>query len=203
MLTIDGRDFAGALLLGAAIATGNPAFADFGIASIVLPVLVAVALLIAMGGSHATPQRARTSLNWLAALYIAFILLWYEQYKLTGDQGSVDLFTKLTDWAGFPGHEKFMRIGVASCEIIASLFLLVPAVQGLGGIGALMLMSGAIFFHLFTPLGVDPYGDGGILFKEACSVWISCDPGDLVAARATSWRLPSASDLPVRSMASA
>jgi hypothetical protein len=34
-------------------------------------------------------------------------------------------------------------------------------------------MSGAIFFHLVTPLGTDPYGDGGILFKEACAVWTS------------------------------
>jgi hypothetical protein len=34
-------------------------------------------------------------------------------------------------------------------------------------------MSGAIFFHLVSPLGIDPYGDGGVLFKEACAVWLS------------------------------
>ncbi|MBY0612666.1 MAG: hypothetical protein K2P80_10830 [Beijerinckiaceae bacterium] len=173
MVHVDGRDFIGALLLGAAIATGNPAYADFGVPSIILPALVALALLAFLGRSDLPPARVRSVLSWTAALYIAFILLWYEQYKLTGDEGSVDLFTKLTDWAGFHGHEKIMRLGVGICEIIASAFLLVPAVQGLGGIGALMLMSGAIFFHIFTPLGVDPYGDGGILFKEACSVWIS------------------------------
>ena len=173
MVHVDGRDFVGALLLGAAIATGNPALAEFGVASIILPVFVALILLVLLGGRELAASRVRTVMAWTAAIYIAFILLWYEQYKLTGDQGSVDLFTKLTDWAGFSGHEKAMRLGVAICEIIASLFLLVPAVQGLGGIGALMLMSGAIFFHIFTPLGVDPYGDGGILFKEACSVWIS------------------------------
>ena len=33
------------------------------------------------------------------------------------------------------------------------------------------IMSGAIFFHLVSPLGVDPYGDGGVLFRQACSVW--------------------------------
>jgi hypothetical protein len=33
------------------------------------------------------------------------------------------------------------------------------------------IMSGAIFFHLFTPLGIDPYEDGGRLFKEACFTW--------------------------------
>ena len=170
---IDGKDFIGAFLLGSAIATGNPAYADFGVISIILPTVVAIILAIILGGREARKERVVTSLTWLAAIYIAFILLWYEQYKLTGDEGSVDLFTKITDWAGFHGHEKFMRIGVGVCEIIASVFLLIPALQGLGGIGALMLMSGAISFHLFTPLGVDPYADGGILFKEACSVWIS------------------------------
>ena len=31
----------------------------------------------------------------------------------------------------------------------------------------------ALFFHLVSPLGIDPYGDGGVLFKEACAVWLS------------------------------
>jgi hypothetical protein len=34
------------------------------------------------------------------------------------------------------------------------------------------IMTGAIFFHLFTPLGVDPYEDGAQLFKEACFTWV-------------------------------
>jgi hypothetical protein len=33
-------------------------------------------------------------------------------------------------------------------------------------------MSGAIFFHVVSPLGIDPYHDGGALFKEACAVWL-------------------------------
>jgi len=170
-IRIGSLDFAGALLLGAAVATGNPAFADLGLVSIVLPVLVAGVLVIAAGAGEGAPGRAVHALRWLGAAYIAFVLLWYEQYKLTGAQGSVDLFTTLTDWLGFHGYEKVMRIGVGSCEIVASIFILIPRVQGLGALGALMLMTGAMFFHLATPLGVDPYGDGGILFKEACSVW--------------------------------
>ncbi|MEI9985206.1 MAG: hypothetical protein WDN69_19675 [Aliidongia sp.] len=158
-------DPVGALLIGAAIATGNPALADFGILSIVLPALVALVLIVFAGNN------IWTGIRWAGAVYVAFIFLWYEQYKLFGAQGSTDLFTTLTDWLGFHGHEKFMRIGVASCEIIASLFILTPPVQGLGAIGGIMLMSGALFFHLVTPLGTDPYGDGGILFKEASSVW--------------------------------
>ena len=160
-------DLIGAFLIGAAVATGNPALQDFGLASIVLPALLALVLAIAASGGRSLQPVVR----WLGAIYVAFIFLWYEQYKLFGAEGSVDLFTTLTDFLGFHGHEKFMRIGVGSCEIIASLVILTPPVQGLGAIGGIMLMSGAMGFHLFTPLGTDPYGDGGILFKEACSVW--------------------------------
>ena len=42
----------------------------------------------------------------------------------------------------------------------------------LGAELAIGIMSGASFFHLVSPLGVDPYGDGGALFKEACTVWL-------------------------------
>lgn len=170
MKTLHEVDLIAIFLLGAAIATGNPALADWKIWSILLPVLIAAALAAyAASGPGIVPLR--NAMCWTAAGYIAFILLWYEQYKLTGHPGSVGLFTTLTDWAGFPGYEKVMRLGVAICEIIASIVILIPATQALGAIGALMIMTGAIFFHIVTPLGVDPYGDGGILFKEACAVW--------------------------------
>jgi hypothetical protein len=32
-------------------------------------------------------------------------------------------------------------------------------------------MSGAIFFHAIGPIGIDPYGDGGMLFREAIFTW--------------------------------
>ena len=166
----DDRDILGTFLLGAAVATGNPAVAEFGIKGILLPLVLAlVAFLVTK--SRSLPLLA--GMRWIGACYIAFIFLWYEQYKLLGDEGSVQLFTILTDWLGLGGYESAMRIGVGLCEIIASAFILVPAVQGLGAVGAFLLMTGAIFFHLVTPLGVDPYNDGGVLFKEACSVWIS------------------------------
>lgn len=112
-------------------------------------------------------------LTWPAALFIAGILLWYEQYKLTGHPGSVHLFTVLTDWLFIHGYEKPFRLGVGSAEIIASILVVIPATRMLGAAGALALMSGAIFFHVVSPLGIDPYDDGGQLFKEACAVWAS------------------------------
>src|SRR6266849_6298872 len=110
---------------------------------------------------------------WASAAFIAYIFIYYLQFKFTGHPGSVDLFTTLTDWLGFHGREKFMRIGTGTMELIASVLLFIPATQVVGAALALGIMSGAIFFHLASPLGVDPYGDCGVLFKEACAVWLS------------------------------
>jgi hypothetical protein len=116
--------------------------------------------------------RIHRLLTWPAALYIAGILLWYEQYKLTGNPGSVWLFTVLSDWLFIDGYEKPFRLFVASLEIGASVLVVVPRTRMSGAALALGVMSGAIFFHLVSPLGVDPYHDGGALFKEACAVWL-------------------------------
>ena len=118
-------------------------------------------------------KKALQLLPWLLAAFIAYIFVFYLQYKFTGHPGSVDLFTTLTDWLGFHGYEKVMRIGTGSFELLASILLFIPATQVVGAALALAIMTGAIFFHLVSPLGVDPYGDGGVLFKQACSVWVS------------------------------
>ena len=115
-------------------------------------------------------------LNWIASAlsaWIAFVFVWYLQFKFTGDQGSVLLFTILTDWLHFHGYEKVMRIGTGSAELLASFLLFDLPLQVVGAALALCLMSGAIFFHLFSPLGTDPYGDGGVLFHQAISVWVA------------------------------
>jgi hypothetical protein len=115
----------------------------------------------------------RRGLPWLLAAWIAYVFIWYLQYKFTGADGSVMLFTVLTDWLGAHGYEKVMRIGTGTAELIASILLFIPATQVVGAALSLGIMSGAIFFHVASPLGIDPYGDGGVLFKEACSVWVA------------------------------
>jgi hypothetical protein len=42
-------------------------------------------------------DRVLRLLTWPAALWIAYIFLWYEQYKLLGHPGSVWLFETLSD----------------------------------------------------------------------------------------------------------
>ena len=62
---------------------------------------------------------------------------------------------------------------VGGLELLASLLLLVPGTtRTLGALLAIVLMTGSIFFHLATPLGIEVQGDGGLLFYMACSVWI-------------------------------
>jgi len=109
----------------------------------------------------------KNALAWLGSVWIAFEFFWYEQYKLVGP---TLVFERLSDWSGIP--EQPFRLFVASMEIAAGLLVLIPATQGFGALFAMGIMAGAIVFHLFTPLGVDPYGDGGQLFKEACFTFI-------------------------------
>lgn len=110
---------------------------------------------------------------WALALWIAYVFVWYLQYKFTGADGSVWLFTVLTDWLGFHGYEKPMRIGVGGAELIASILVLYRRTQAFGGAMSTGIMTGAIFFHVASPLGIDPYDDGARLFIEACLVWLA------------------------------
>jgi hypothetical protein len=118
-------------------------------------------------------DRALKLLTWIPALYIAWVLLWYEQYKLTGNEGSVWLFTVLSDWIFLHGYEKPFRLAVAAAEILASVLVVVPPTRVYGAALALCIMSGAIFFHVFSPLGIDPYDDGAQLFRRACATWLA------------------------------
>ena len=100
---------------------------------------------------------------------------------------------KLDPWAGSLGFAGVFAPGgifsakvVGTFELIASVLLLAGAaisgqraVQVLGAAMGLGVISGAIFFHLFTPLGVavvntDGSSDGGELFMLACGVWLCC-----------------------------
>ena len=79
-----------------------------------------------------------------------------------------------------PIFAKFGGIGVGVAELIASILLIIPATRKLGALLGMLVISGAIFFHLFTPLGVNRIvdeatqkTDGGVLFFMACGVWVS------------------------------
>ena len=53
---------------------------------------------------------------------------------------------------------------------------LLPRFERLNALGAAIgfaVMTGAVNFHVFTPLGTDPNNDGGGLFAAACTIWVT------------------------------
>lgn len=121
-------------------------------------------------------------LKWVLSLYIAIIFIQSLFFKFTDSYETVYIFGVLGDWAGLPWFADYGGYGVGIVELIASILLLTPF-RLYGAIIASGVMAGAVFFHLFTPLGVempefDAVGniigdDGGLLFYNACAVLIS------------------------------
>lgn len=124
-------------------------------------------------------------------LYIAFVFVQSLFFKFSNSPETQYIFGTLDAWGaslGFPGlfapTGPFSQYVVGSAELVASTLLLTglflgrPLLQALGALLSLGVISGAIFFHLFTPLGVqvrntDGSLDGGELFALACGVWLA------------------------------
>jgi hypothetical protein len=121
-------------------------------------------------------------------LYIAFVFVQSLFFKFTDSPETQYIFGTLDAWAaglGFAGlfapTGPFSQYVVGSAELVASTLLLAALarrfrmLRPLGALMAIGVISGAIFFHLFTPLGVsvlntDGTRDGGLLFGMACGV---------------------------------
>ena len=110
---------------------------------------------------------------WALSAYIAFVFIQSLFFKFTGSEESIYIFSTLRAWSGLALFEPAGRWIIGSCELIASILLFMPRTRIFGASMAIGIMTGAIFFHLFTPLGVVILGDGGELFILACGVWIS------------------------------
>ena len=124
-------------------------------------------------------------------LYIAFVFIQSLFFKFSNSPETQYIFGTLEVWGaslGLPGlfapSGIFSQYVVGTGELIASALLLAGLSQRLrilrpvGALMAIGVISGAIFFHLFTPLGVsvlntDGTHDGGELFALACGVWVA------------------------------
>jgi uncharacterized membrane protein YphA (DoxX/SURF4 family) len=102
---------------------------------------------------------------WILRLVAAIIMLQTLYFKFTAQPESVQLFTKL-------GMEPYGRIGTGILELIASILILIPRFTGYGAILGLVLMTGALYFHL-TKIGI--YFDGDpLLFIYASITFVCC-----------------------------
>lgn len=136
--------------------------------------------------------------SWAMALFITAIFVDSLRFKFAGHPTPEHIFTTLKDWSGiglfYPVGPWLVGLG----ELASSLLVLVlPALftlkksprnaarsQFLGALIAFGVMSGAIVFHLFTPLGISTptewsadgqtiLAEGKLLFFMACAVWTS------------------------------
>ncbi len=140
--------------------------------------------------------------TYAAGAFIAAIFLDSLRFKFTGHETPAHIFMTLRDWSGidlfYPAGPWIIGLG----ELGAALLLLAlpltlrfvklerfaPVSQVLGGLAAMAIMTGAIGFHLFTPLGIETpvaWANGEVaatspaLFIAACITWLS---GGLIVA---------------------
>ena len=120
------------------------------------------------------------------AIFSSIIFLDSLRFKFTNHPNTQEIFGRLNDWTASLGADGlfaqtglFSQYVIGTGELIASALLLVgiiPAFRRLQALGAalgIVIMTGAISFHLFTPLGIEVNGDV-LLFTMACCVWLSC-----------------------------
>jgi len=141
-------------------------------------------------------------ISWIGVVWICKVFLSTLPYKFTNHPETQHIFGTIGIWMQnvlFEGLGSwFIQYGAYSVgivELLTSLLLLSPLfmmllkkfnlinqvpsrelVHGLGGLIAAIVMIGAIFFHLVTPLGIEVLNngqsDGGSLFYTSVSILI-------------------------------
>ena len=109
-------------------------------------------------------MNTKTIILWITKIVVAAILLQTLYFKFTAHHDSIYIFEKT-------GLGAAGRIGSGVAELIVAILILIPKTAWLGGLGAIGMMTGAIFFHL-TSLGTEVNNDGGLLFRLALIVFV-------------------------------
>ena len=164
-----------------------------------------VARQTAAAPSPTSRERVVAAASWLIALWMCYVFLGSLPYKFTNHPDTQHIFSTIGGWlGGFLGtgigglFTAFGAYVVGAFELLTSLVLLSPAVLWLvnaargegagrvgpsratlhaaGGVLASLVMAGAVFFHLVSPLGVvvlhEGESDGGSLFYAALSILV-------------------------------
>jgi len=125
-------------------------------------------------------------LPWAMAVFIAFVFVQSLFFKFSNSFETQHIFSTIGAWMASIGLPEFVAgnfaayggYTIGTIELIASILILTPKTQLYGAALACAVISGAIFFHLFTPLGVSVIineagdRDGGQLFAMAVAVWV-------------------------------
>ncbi len=132
---------------------------------------------------------------WAGGLFISGVFLDSLRFKFTGHPTPKHIFTTLREWSGidlfYPAGpwiiglgellSSILLIGLPVVFLLSKMKALIAPSQFLGALMALGIMSGAITFHLFTPLGIEtptewsgdqPTAFAPNLFIAACISWV-------------------------------
>lgn len=114
--------------------------------------------------------------------FIIFVFIQSLFFKFSDSFETQYIFGILADWSGLNWFGAYGGYLIGVAELIVSALLL-TRYNPFGAVMAVGIMTGAIFFHLVTPLGiVQPAfndvgeivgNDSGALFIMACFVWLS------------------------------
>lgn len=124
---------------------------------------------------------------WVLSIFVAFIFVQSMFFKFSGAEETIIIFNTIGQWissVGLPeslatGFAAFGAYAVGLTELAAAALIVIPVTRHIGATISLGVISGAIFFHLFTPLGVDRIvdqagnTDDGALFYTALAVWLA------------------------------
>ncbi len=140
-------------------------------------------------------------ISWIIVAWICKVFLVSLPYKFTLHPDTQHIFGTIGEWMkGILGDgigqafASYGSYGVGAFELLTSVILLLPALiwlaskiglaqspyrprfHQIGGLMASVVMAGAVFFHLFTPLGIEVLhegeSDGGSLFYAAVSILV-------------------------------
>lgn len=125
----------------------------------------------------------KNAVKWILCIYVAFVFIQSLFFKFTDAYETIHIFSILGAWSGFDWFADYGAYGVGTVELIAAIMLFFAPARLYGAGIASGVMAGAVFFHLFTPLGInmpefDEMGniigdDGGLLFYNACGVLLA------------------------------
>ena len=124
-------------------------------------------------------------ISWTLSLLTAGIFIQSLFFKFTNAPETIYILTVTGVWLSntlFASlSDYYILYGgyvIGGLELISSLLLLYPKTRFFGAQIGLGVMTGALFFHIFTPLGIvivnGGVSDHGLLFSMACFCWLSC-----------------------------
>lgn len=138
----------------------------------------------------------KKNLPLVLSIFVAFVFLqslFFKFAELFGEPADITvyIFRTVGEWMQSIGlvtiGEAFTSHGgwvIGGAELVASVLILITATRFWGALLGLGIISGAIFFHILTPLRLFPFTDLSCLydgcpreyalFFMAVGVWLSC-----------------------------